>query len=133
MVEAELFILQTVKEKYAQAIDYRTYRITNKSPKYDDTVFRYIAKWVKKFKSQMRTHYFDPGEPILIINSIATFKLAYDTNRIREGATIWVLLLYVYETLANALNNRKSAKDKIASIIISVRINETRSRECLRS
>lgn len=50
-MEAELPVLQTAKKNYAQVLDYRTYQRSDKSPKYDETVSKYMAKLVKKVKS----------------------------------------------------------------------------------
>lgn len=61
--EPKLPVLQTVKKHYALAVDYRTYRLANRSPRYDDTVSSYVAKLMKKAMSQMKTHFFDPKDP----------------------------------------------------------------------
>lgn len=49
-------------------------------------------------------HFFDPKDSFSNIGLLATLELACDTNRIHEGAALWVLPYYVCETLANALN-----------------------------
>lgn len=75
-----------MKKIYATALDYRADGFANKSTKYDETVSIYIAKTVKKFKSQIRANFFDPKEPMPIVGFLATFRLVWETNRVHEGA-----------------------------------------------
>lgn len=81
----------------------------------------------------MKAHFFNPKDPISITGFLATFKLVYDTNKIHEGAAIWVLLHYVHKALANALDSRMCVEDRHTSIAASVRDQEPRSRNLLRS
>lgn len=89
-------------ENYALAVDYRTYRFENHSLRYDKTDSTYIAKIVKKVKSQMKAHLCNPKDRIYLIGFLATLKHACDTNRNYEGAAVWVLPDYVLGTLTNA-------------------------------
>lgn len=41
-------VLQPFKNHYATAADHRTYRLSNQYSRYDETVFSYIDKSVKK-------------------------------------------------------------------------------------
>lgn len=75
VTKQKLLVLQTVKNP-TRAVDYRTYRLANRSAKYDDTVSSRISKLVKKVKSQMEAQFFNPKENISIIGFLATFKLA---------------------------------------------------------
>lgn len=122
-----------MKKHYALAVDYRKYRLANRSPRYDDTVSSYVAKLVKKIKSQMKAHFFDPKDPIFIIGFLATFELTCDTNKIHEGAAMWVLPHFVKETIANALNSRMCAEDRTAPLVATVRHDKIRHQKLLRS
>lgn len=82
---------QTFKKHYIGAVDYHTYRLSNCSPRYDENVFSYVAKLVKKKKSRMKTHFHGPNSQISIIDFLEIFKLAYDTNNKHERAATWVL------------------------------------------
>lgn len=66
-VEAELPVFQTEKKYYAQAHDYQMYHLTSKSLKYNGTVSSYIAKLIKKVKSNMKEHFFDTKVRVCII------------------------------------------------------------------
>lgn len=105
--ESEPFVLQMVKKHYTQAEHDETYRISNRSLKYDYTVSSYIAKQVKKVKSQMKAYFFVLKDPVSITGFLASSKFAYDnTNNIDEEAAIWVPSHYVMETLANTSDSR---------------------------
>lgn len=80
----------------------------------------------------MKAHNFDPNEPFVIISLWATIKLASDTNRIRDRATLCLLQHYVYETCANALSSRMCAENRAAPSIATVSNNDTMWRALLR-
>lgn len=131
--EPKLSVLQTVKKHYALAVDYRTYCLACRSPRYDDTVSSYIAKLFKKVKSQIKAHFFNLCDRISIIGLLVTFKLAFDTNKIHKGAAMWVLPHDGKKTLSNVHNRRTCAEDRSASLAASMRNKETRPRKLLRS
>lgn len=110
-LKPQLPVLQTAKKHYNLAVDYQTYRRSARSTHYDDTVFSYIAKSVKKVKSQMRVHCFDPKNRIPIIKFMATVTLACNSNKIHEDDGMWVLPHYAMDNLANANSRRMCAED----------------------
>lgn len=88
---------------------------------------------VKKVKSQMKAPFFNLKEPIFIIGFLTTFKLACNTDNIRDGAAMRLVPHYVNETLANELNSRMCATDKSSPITSSVRNVENWSHNLLGS
>lgn len=46
-----------MKKNYATALDYLAHRLDNKSTKYDKTVSSYVAKMVKKVKSEIKANF----------------------------------------------------------------------------
>lgn len=86
---------QTVKRHCVHAIDFQTYRPDNHSTHNYSTVSHFRTKILKKIESKVKAHFFDPSNPISIIGFVATLKLVCDTNRIHEGATMLILLLFV--------------------------------------
>lgn len=56
-----------VKNSYATALHIRTYRLANKSMKYDENILTYTAEVVKKIKLQMESHFFNQKYSISII------------------------------------------------------------------
>lgn len=81
-------VLQKAKKNYVTELDYRTYRLANKSSKLDETVSSYIDKLVKTVKRQMMAHLFEPMDTISIFGFLATSKLACDWNGIHERAAM---------------------------------------------
>lgn len=82
--KAALPVLQTAQSLYVRAVDYHVYRLANCSTCYDKTVSSYIAKIVETVKLQMKAHFLDHIDTILIIDFLATSKLARDTRHIHE-------------------------------------------------
>lgn len=58
-------------------------------------VSKYIAKAVILAKPLMKVRSFDPKHDIFITGFLATFRLASNINRIRDGAGMCVLAHYV--------------------------------------
>lgn len=87
-VEAHLPILQTVEKHYVAAIKYQICRLFNQFPCYYETVSSYITKLVMKVRLQMKVHFFNPIDQILVNSSLSTVKHDRDANHIYEGAAI---------------------------------------------
>lgn len=88
LAESKLRVLQTMKKPFALAVYNWTNRLSNRLARYDNTLMYYVAKLVKKVKSQMKTHFFDPKYHISIVGFLATFKVACNTIKIREETTM---------------------------------------------
>lgn len=71
---SHLFVLETVPEQYEIAIACRTYRLSNQSSRYDETVSSHFAKVAKKITSQMKVHFLNFKHPIFIIGFLATLN-----------------------------------------------------------
>lgn len=81
----------------------------------------------------MMAQLFNPKDPVSIIGLLATFTLTCDTNRIHEGAVMWVLPYIVHETLANVLSSRVYAEASLAPFAATVQNQKPRLRNLLRS
>lgn len=123
----ELSAFQTVMKYYTRTVDYKTYELANRFSKYDDTVTSYNDQLVKKTKSQMKVHFFNPKDPISIIGYLALFKFFCCTNHIHEGVAMWVLSDYDEETLANLLSRATLKEDRLSSFDTSPCNKVTRS------
>lgn len=128
--EPQLPVPQTGARHYTLAIAYRRYRLSDCSPRYDDTVLSYIAELVEKVKLQMEAH-FSIQKTRSIIGFLAAFVSACDSTETHEGALMWILPHYVQKSLANALNSRMFAKFRLAFLAVSVRNEQHWSRKLL--
>lgn len=104
--------IRPVNNRFRDALDFRTYRLVDTSPKYDDRVAKRVAKWAKRLQVQMKTNIFDSFDPISIISFLSAFKLACDTNGVHEGAAMWLLHFFMKKPAAAALNSRISLPSK---------------------
>lgn len=123
-----LSVFLTFKMNHGQVLNYRNDRLANKSSKNDRRISNYIDKQVKKVKSQLKANLFDKNDRISIIGFGPIFKLACNTNRIRESAAMYVLPYYINGTLANAIHSHTCIEGKSTLITTSARNNEARSR-----
>lgn len=94
------------------ALDHHTYHLADKSSKYSDFIAENVANWAKRLQVQMKTIIFNSFDLISIIIFLATFKLACDTNGIREGAAVWYLHFFVKKPAAGALDSRIALPSK---------------------
>lgn len=60
----------------------------------------------------MRTITFDPYSPIYIISFLSSFKSACNTDRIHEGAVMWLLPLFLKKRAAEDLISRPGLNGK---------------------
>lgn len=81
----------------------------------------------------MEAHFSDPENPISIIGFLSTFKRVCDTNDIPEGVAMLVLSHYVKEILANSLNSRMCAENRLPPFVAFVSNKEMRRGKLLRS
>lgn len=80
--------------------------IADKSSKYDALVAKYVTKWVKRFKVQTKRNILDSFDPISITEFLSTFKIASDTNGLHGGAVMRLILFFMENSAAAALNYR---------------------------
>jgi hypothetical protein len=73
------------RSDYRYFASYRTYRLENRSPRYDKIVTAKLSSYVKRIKHSVEDKLgFD--EPIEILSFLRTFKEAPGQNDVREGA-----------------------------------------------
>lgn len=106
--------------------------LSRKFSGYEETVLSYIVMLVKESLSQSKAHFSDSKEWASIVVILEIFNPACDTNKIREGAAMWLLPHYVHDSFANVLKNRICAADRITPIVASVRSNDNRLSKRLR-
>lgn len=80
-----------------------------------------------------RRLYLIQKDPVSIIGFLATFKLAFDTNRMKKRAAKWLLPHYVNDTLSSALYSRMCFEENSSFFSALVRSVGSRSRKVLRS
>lgn len=72
---SEVSVLGKVKKRYIQIVNYRIYRLANRSEKFDFTISYYIAEFMKKMMLQIKSLFFDPKNLFSIIGFLTAFKL----------------------------------------------------------
>lgn len=105
-----LEVIQTVTIPCRKAVDYRTYRLENRSTKWDHVVLKNISKTWKGMTAQIRTRFFKPFDRISIVGFLCIFELAYGTKGIQEGAPIWLLSFFIKHSASAVLKKRLALK-----------------------
>ena len=91
---------------YAKALDYKTYRLNDRSTHYSHRVAGKISKWITRMKVQLGQKQFDPADPVSILSYLSTFKTACDSIGVHEGAAVWLFSAYMKEPAKAALTMR---------------------------
>lgn len=73
----------------------------------------------------MKTHNLDPADPIAILGSLTTYRLACNANRIHEREAMWAMPHFVADQVASSLNDRMVQADEIKGMGTTVNSNGT--------
>lgn len=101
-----LMAIRPVSYRFKVAVEYQTYLLGNIFLTYDRTVLKNVGEMAKRMTNQIKSYIVDPFDPILILGFLKNFKLAYDTNSIHEGATVWLSYFLMNKSASAVLNAR---------------------------
>jgi hypothetical protein len=73
------------RSAYRRLLSYRTYRLVNKSKRFDPTVTAKLPSYAKRMKHSFEEK-FDGTEPIAVLDFLFSFEETADHNRVSEGA-----------------------------------------------
>ena len=88
-------MIRPLNDLFNKAVDYRTYRLENRSARYDANTARRINRFRKKLDVEMKTHTFGGQDPIAVLGFLAQYKMACDRNGVSEGAAVWCFQFYL--------------------------------------
>jgi len=94
--------LRPVNPLYKKAVDYRTYRLVQRSSEYTVKMESKTSKTQQRVEIRMQKTVFSGNDPIAILNFLKTFKDACDGSSVNEGAAMW-LFQYFLTTPAKTL------------------------------
>ena len=98
--------VRPLNDLFAIAVDYRTYRLRNRSQKYVSSTAKNMGKYHKRLDVQMKNHSFSGDDPIAVLGFLSRFRNACDKNDISEGAALWCLQFYLTGTAHSILESR---------------------------
>ncbi|CAN8074214.1 unnamed protein product [Agarophyton chilense] len=87
--------IKPLNELFTKVVEYRTYRLNDRSRKYKSKVARGIARYQKKFNVQMKEHSFSGADAISFLNFLQRFKTACNHNGLSERAALWCFQFYL--------------------------------------
>ncbi|CAN8068452.1 unnamed protein product [Agarophyton chilense] len=85
--------LTTTNELFLKILDYRNYRLADRSAKYSGSVARRVAKWAKRMQLTI-TDNFSGSDPIAVLKFLSLFRTACDKNGVHEGATLYLFQFF---------------------------------------
>lgn len=80
-----LTVIRPVNELYADPVDYRSYRLITKSPRYTDDITNELNKMTKKTVLQINDRAFSGRDPMLIIAFSQNFEAVCNASNIHDG------------------------------------------------
>lgn len=105
-------VLHAVNEWFRLVMDFHGYRLADRSTHYKEQATNHPANWASRPQVQMKSELFEIMDQISIIGFIHAFKTAGDNNRVQEGAPMWLVILFIKKTPAEALAGRLSLKHR---------------------
>ena len=98
--------LRPVNPLYKKAVDYRTYRLAQRSPEYTIKMETKTAKTQQRVEIRMQKQVFSGSDPIAILNFLKTFKDACDGSNVNEGAAMWLYQYFLTSTAKTLVTQR---------------------------
>lgn len=86
--EITISVIHPVHVSLADSLDYRTYRLHNRSPRYARKFAASTSKLDKQMKRFMKPYKLADYDPVTILSFLGNFKRACDSNRVSEVVTM---------------------------------------------
>jgi hypothetical protein len=84
------------RSDYANLVSYRSYRLANRSNRYDASVTGKLSSYLKRMKHAIpQEDRFSGDEPIEVLSFLRVFKEASDHNELTEAAAARVILYFL--------------------------------------
>lgn len=103
MSAAKPDVIHPVNVGFADDVDYRTYRIHNRSQKYNEKMTARTAKLANRTKAIMKPYKFEASYPVTILFFLWQSKRPYDSNGVSEWVAMWLLPFFIAKSLAATL------------------------------
>jgi len=107
--DASLKPLSTLNSLYKTSVDYRTYRLVNTSPAYNNAMGKKVYSYTRSLGSQLAHTKFDPSNGIGVLSFLSNFKRACDSIALHEGLAMWLIPHFVKGSTSQSLHSRITA------------------------
>lgn len=84
----QIGVIQQAISRICEVLDYRTYRLPDKSSYYDDEAATRMSKWVRILHVQMKSQNFDSFILIYSVSFLLVFELACDVYWVHSGSAL---------------------------------------------
>ena len=95
--------------QYRELVDYRTYRLMDRSTTFDSSAAKRISKVYRRMQAADRTLKFNGKVPLKILEFLWKFKFACDRNGVHEGIAVWLFQYFLDGRVHTAVKSRLSA------------------------
>jgi hypothetical protein len=84
------------RSDYAHLVSYRSYRLVNRSNRYDSTVTGKLSSYLKRMKHAIpQDDRFSGDEPIEVLDFLRVFKEAADHNELPETSAARLIIYFL--------------------------------------
>lgn len=105
-----LKVLQLMRESFAKAVYYRTYRLKKRFQWNNSKIAWKVAKLLMNLRSQLKKTDFDEMAPISILAFTKEFSNACDSINICEGVATWFVSYIMMKPASSSLEAQLSPK-----------------------
>ena len=107
--EPGLTVIKPNISAYDELVDYRTYRLMDRSDIFNSDAAKRISKTARRIQAADKTLKFSGKKPLRILEFLWKFKFACDTNGVHEGMAIWLFQYFLDGSVHSAVTSRLRA------------------------
>lgn len=101
--------IHLIKKRCQGAVDYKTYRLKDRSAEHDRCVTCNISNWTKTLQTTIRSHKWEAFNHVFIVRIFSGFKHAGEFIAIHEGTDVWLFQFFLKEATPAAIDARISS------------------------
>lgn len=102
-------------ETFKTMPNFQTYRLLDRSTRYDSRDAKRTSNWQLRMTTQMRSTHFDGTDPISIFCFLKQFRTAYISNGVQEGATTNVFAFFMTGSPQEEFNDQLAPRARKAT------------------
>ena len=87
--------IRPLNDLFRRVMDFRKYRLKNRSGRYDPKIAKTVTKVGKLMSLQMKGASFSGDDPITVLRFLSRFRGACDQNGLHEGAALWCFQFFL--------------------------------------
>lgn len=103
-------MIHPVNVVFANAVNYRTYRLQIRSRKHSGKIGARTAKLTKRMVTITKPYKFKDSDPVTILSFLGQLKRACASNGVSKGVVMWLFHFFMAKSPVPSLTNRMTPR-----------------------